>query len=52
MLNFRLNALSSSHVTFTSLLNEIMQNPENTPEQMCEGTRVAKSNDIKDPKNY
>ena len=27
--NFWLNALSSSHVTFTKLLNEIMQNPEN-----------------------
>ena len=26
--NFWLNALSSSHVTFTKLLNEIMQNPE------------------------
>ena len=26
--NFWLNVLSSSHVTFTSLLNEIMQNPE------------------------
>ena len=52
--NFWLNALSSSHVTFTSLLNEVMQNPEKTPEWMCEGTTylLAKSNDPKDPKNY
>ena len=30
--NFWLNALSLSHVTFTCLLNEIMQNPKKTPE--------------------
>ena len=50
--NFWLNALSSSHVTFTSLLNEIM--PEKTPEWMCEGTTylLAKSSGTKDPKNY
>ena len=30
--NFLLNALSSPNVTFTSLLNAIMQNPEKTPE--------------------
>ena len=35
---FWLNALLSSHVMFTSLLNEIMQNPEKSPEWMCEGT--------------
>ena len=29
--NFCLNVLSSSHFTFTRLLNEIMQNPEKTP---------------------
>ena len=52
--NFWLKALSSSHVTFTSLLSEIMQNPEKTPKWRCEGTTylLAKSNDIKDPKNY
>ena len=52
--NFWLNALSSSHVTFTSLLNGIMQNTENTSEWMCEGTiyLLAKSNDTKVPKNY
>ena len=52
--NFWLNALSSSHVLFTSLLNEIMQNPEKTPESMSEGTTylLAKTNDTKDPKNY
>ena len=52
--NFWLNALSSSHVKFTNLLNEIMQNPEKTPECMWEGTThlLAKSNDTKDPKNY
>ena len=51
---FKLNALSSSYVTFTSLVNEIMQNPEKTPEWMCEGTTclLAKSNDTKDPKIY
>ena len=39
---------------FTRLLNEIMQNPEKAPKQMCEGTKylLAKSNDTKDPKNY
>ena len=52
--NFWLNGLSSSHVTFTRLLNEIMQNPEKAPKWMCEGTTylLAKSNDTKDPKNY
>ena len=52
--NFSLNALSSSYALFTSLLNEIMQNPEKTPEWMCEGTiyLLAKTNDTKDPKNY
>ena len=35
--NLWLNGLLSSHVTFGSLLNEIMQNPEKTPERMCEG---------------
>ena len=52
--NFWLNALSLSHVLFTSLLKEIMQNPEKTPEWMCEGTTylLAKTNDTKDPKNY
>ena len=52
--NFWLNTLSSSHVRFTSLLNEITQNPEKTPEWMCEGTTylLAKSNDTKDPKNH
>ena len=51
--NFWLNALSLSHVAFTSLLNEIMQNPEKS-EWMCEGTAylLAKNNDIIDPKNY
>ena len=31
-----------------------MQNPEKTPEWMCEGTKylLDKSNDTKDPKNY
>ena len=52
--NFWLNALSSSNVTFAGLLNEIMQNPQKTPEWMCERTIYlhAKSNDTKDPKNY
>ena len=52
--NFWLNALSSSHLTFTRLLNEIMQNPEKAPEWMCERTTylLAKSNDTKDPKSY
>ena len=46
------NVLSSSHVTLTSLLTEIMQNPKKISEWMCEGTTklLAKSNDIKDPK--
>ena len=30
--NFWLNAISSPHVLFTSLLNKIMQKPEKTPE--------------------
>ena len=34
--NFWLNALSSSHVTSTSLLNENMQKPEKTPKWICE----------------
>ena len=52
--NFWLNALSSSHFTFTRLLNEIMQNPEKAPKWMQEGTTylLAKSNDSGDPKNY
>ena len=52
--NFWLYALLSSHVTFTKLLNEIMQNPEKTPKWMCEGATylLAKSNDTKDPENY
>ena len=47
--NFWLNALSSSHVLFTSLLNEIMQNPEKTPEWMCQRTTYlfAKTSDTK-----
>ena len=51
--NFWLNTLSLSHVAFTSLLNEIMQNPEKS-EWACEGTAylLAKNNDIIDPKNY
>ena len=40
--NFWLNAFSSSHVTFRNLMNEIMQNPEKTPE----------NNDTEDLKNY
>ena len=52
--NFWLIALSLSHVTFTGLLNEIMQNPEKTPGWMCERSTylLGKSNDTKDPKNY
>ena len=52
--NFWLNALLSSHFTFTRLLNEIMENPEKAPKWMCKGTTflLAKSNDTKDPKNY
>ena len=48
------NALSSSHFTFTRLLNEITENPEKAPKWMCEGTTylLAKSNDTKYPKNY
>ena len=48
--NFFLTALSPCHVTFTSLLNEIMQNPEKTPEWMCD--MLAKNNGTKDLKNY
>ena len=48
--NFFLIALSPSHVTFTSLLNEIMQNPEKTPEWMCD--MLSKNNGTKDLKNY
>ena len=52
--NFWLNVLSSSHFTFTRLLNEIMENPEKAPKSMCEGTTylLAEINDTKDPKNY
>ena len=52
--NFWLNALSSSHFTFTRLLNEIMQNSEKAPKWMCERTTylLSKSNDTKDPKSY
>ena len=52
--NFWLNALSSSHFTFTRLLSEIMENPEKAPKWMGEGTAylLPKSNDTKDPKNY
>ena len=47
--NFCLNALSSSHFTFTRLLNEIMQNPKKAPKWMCEGTTylLAKSTEQK-----
>ena len=40
--NFWLNTVSSSHVLFTILLNEIMQNPENecAREWMCDGMDV------------
>ena len=49
-----IDKVSSSHVLFTSLLNEIMQNPVKTPEWMREGTTylLTKTNDTKDPKNY
>ena len=52
--NFWLNTLSSHHLAFTSLLNEIMQNLEETPEWKCEGTTylLTKNNDTKDPKTY
>ena len=52
--NFWLNTLSSSHLKFTSLQNEIMQNLVKSPKWMCkERTYLfAKSNDTKDPKNY
>ena len=52
--NFWLNALSSSHFTFTRLLNKIMENPKKAPKWMCEGITylLTKSNDTKDPKNY
>ena len=52
--NFWLNSLSSSHFTFTRLLNELMQNPGKAPKWMCEGTTylLAKSNDTKDRKDY
>ena len=51
---FLSNAISSSHVTFTILLNEIMKNPDKTPKWMCKVTTYlpGKSNDTKDPKNY
>ena len=54
VLNFWLNALSSSHFKFRRLLNEIMQNPGKAPKWMCEGATylLAKSNDTKGPKNY
>ena len=38
--NFWLNALSSCHVTFTWLLNEIMRNPEKSSKWMCEGKHI------------
>ena len=52
--NFWLNALSSSHFTFTRLLSEIMENSEKAPKWMGEETAylLPKSNDTKDPKNY
>ena len=52
--NFWLNALSSSYVLFTILLNEIMQNSE---KKLLYGYAreqtylLAKSNDTKDPKS-
>ena len=51
---FWLNALSSSHFTFTRLSNEIMKNPEKGPKWMCQEATylLAKSNETKDPKNY
>ena len=52
--NFWSNTLTSSNVTFTNLLNEIMRNSEKTPDWMCEGTTdlLPKSKDTKDSKNY
>ena len=52
--NLWLNSLLSSHVTLTSLLNEILQNLENTPEWICEGTTysLTKNSDTKQTKYY
>ena len=51
--NFWVDALSTSHITFTRLFNEIMQSPEKAPKWICEGTYLlAKSNGTKGPKNY
>ena len=51
--SFWSNALSSPRITFTSLLNEIMQNLEVT-DWVCEVTTylLTKSNNRKYPKNY
>ena len=47
--NIWLNTISSSHVTFTNLLKETMQNQEKTPEWMRERTTylLTKSNDTR-----
>ena len=50
--NISLNTLSSSNVTFTTFLNEIIQNPEKTLKWMYEGAiyLLNKNTDTKDPK--
>ena len=40
--NFWLNALSSSHITFKKLLNEIMRNPEKNTLMDVRGNNIFK----------
>ena len=52
--NFWLNTFSSSHETLAKLLNNVMDNPQNSPEWLCEGTTylLAKSEETENPKNF
>ena len=52
--NFWLNTLSSAHTVLAKLLNDIVLQPELTPEWICEGKTylLAKSNETDQAKNY
>ena len=52
--NFWLNSLSSTHVTLTKLLNDVVESPETSPPWLCQGTTylLPKSKTTEESKNY
>ena len=52
--NFWLNCLSSSHMTLTKLLNDVIESPEHAPTWLCQGTTylLAKNDKTEESKNY